>query len=151
MEEWVDKNFENMRPFDHAAWLLTSAVLNLQSELSKKFCINVKLILHKKSTPNPTEWLNIVHAFLILNQASAEQLTSVLTPQFVETIGECGAKSRKEWNYFNSTNFWTDKLNDQLVGPRMKLLNINDSLRALIESSKGKNKDAPLLDRKSVV
>lgn len=77
-----------MRPFDYVCWLLTSSVLNLNSEYQEQFYEKAKSVLKEDAARNRLEWLNIVHAFLVVGHANQELLSSVLKPQFIEYIGK---------------------------------------------------------------
>lgn len=84
------KHDEELRPFDRAAWLLTSAMLNIRTENREKTCNSAKKVLTQESISNPLSWVNIVHSLLVLDQTDAKLLSTVLEPQFIAAISKPG-------------------------------------------------------------
>ena len=85
--EWLEKHVAQLRLFDCAAWVLTSAILNLDLTQYPKLNDKVKTVLVQENIKNPTEWVNIVHAMSVLNQVSTDLISSVLAPEFIEKFG----------------------------------------------------------------
>jgi hypothetical protein len=110
--EWLNKHVNDLRPFDCAAWLLASAVLNLDPSQYPQLYDKIKSTLSPEAVPNPIEWLNIVHAMSVLNLVSTHLVSTVLKPEFVKVIGK-----RMDIKYIGmnhaifSANIYSPKLN----------------------------------------
>ncbi|ODM90760.1 Protein TBRG4 [Orchesella cincta] len=95
VDDWIMRRLSDLRPFDYAAWLQAAATLNHESENLQTFCNKAEQALNKSSVPSPTEWVNIVHSFVLLNHYKPEMLASVLEPSFVESLETLGPKSMR--------------------------------------------------------
>lgn len=81
------KHLNTLRVFDFASWLQACATLNYQSPNIPGFCEKARKVLTLSSSSCPTDWVNIVHSFVVLNEYNMEMLSSVLDPAFVDSIG----------------------------------------------------------------
>lgn len=81
------KHMKNLRMFDFAAWLQAAATLDYHSPNLTSFCSNARQVLTLSSSSSPSEWVNIVHSFVLLNEYDCDLLSSVLSKQFVGSIG----------------------------------------------------------------
>jgi hypothetical protein len=110
LENWIMKNLETLRPFDYATWLITSSVLNIQSEHTDTFCTQAKKVLSENRPNNPMKWLNVVHALATLKHLDSSLISTVLAPDFIAQIDAAGLKAS---------------------GAKLKLLNINAASKSL--------------------
>ncbi|XP_018804737.1 PREDICTED: protein TBRG4 [Bactrocera latifrons] len=117
LTQWTLKNSEICRPQDISALFITSAILNFKSsfidDVSKKLTTSIVGADFQKCN----DWLNHVWSLAMLGLVSHEQLTSVLSENFVE-------KLEADRNVLSPTS-------------KMKLLNLNAYAQHLASDYKG--------------
>ncbi|CAL8114890.1 unnamed protein product [Orchesella dallaii] len=112
VDDWIMKHLDRLRPFDYAAWLQAVAMLNHESENLQTFCKKAAQVLSQSIATSPTEWVNIVHSFVLLNHHTPEILASVLKPSFVESIEALGLKSIRHKLKLLNINFIASQTKD---------------------------------------
>ncbi|CAG7721398.1 unnamed protein product [Allacma fusca] len=110
LEDWVMKNMATLRPSDYAAWLMTSAVLNIRSEHTEAFCTQAKKVLYENRPKNPVMWLSIVHSLASLKHLDSSLISTVLAPDFTALINGLGVRAS---------------------GAKLKLLNLNAATKSI--------------------
>nr|CAD7438424.1 unnamed protein product [Timema bartmani] len=92
LSDWVTVNIDTCRTQDLCSLLQTLAMLNYRpSNESQLFDVLVKH-LTVAAVPNPVAWLDVVWSLVVLDRATAQHVTSVLSPEFLAklTIGRGG-------------------------------------------------------------
>lgn len=105
LSEWILENQNLCRPHDIFSLFMTLGVLNYRPSNSDRlfkvslilkggrFTINLNLQvlipqLTEAEAGKPAVWLDIVWSLVLLNQANAEHISSVLTDDFIDSL-EC--------------------------------------------------------------
>ncbi|XP_066150769.1 FAST kinase domain-containing protein 4 [Euwallacea fornicatus] len=116
ISDWVVKNHTICRPQDIFSLFMTLAVLNYIPSNSKHMFKVLLPQLTPAEAGRPGIWLEIVWSLVLLNQATCEQLKSVLHEEFINKL--------KEQKGLNTSAI-------------LKLLNIDGAAHYLIQNYKG--------------
>lgn len=116
ISDWVLKNHSICRPQDIFSLFMTLAVLNyLPGNAENLFKVLVPLLTQEEAG-KPSVWLDVVWSLILLNQANADHLKSVLNESFIDSLED-----------------------DCTLTPsvRLKLLNIDGAAHYLLENYDG--------------
>ncbi|XP_050306177.1 FAST kinase domain-containing protein 4 [Anthonomus grandis grandis] len=116
ISEWIVKNNTTSRPQDIFSLFMTLAVLNyIPSNADHLFKVLVPQLTEEEAG-KPGAWLEIVWSLVLLNQANADHLKSVLSEEFINKL-----KDRRSLT----------------TSAILKLLNIDGAAHYLIKNYKG--------------
>ncbi|XP_023029568.2 FAST kinase domain-containing protein 4 isoform X1 [Leptinotarsa decemlineata] len=88
LSEWMVKNDSSCRPQDIFSLLMTLAVLNYFPTNSERLFEVLLPQLTPSEATSPVVWLEIVWSLVLLNKASNEQVSSVLSEEFLKKLSE---------------------------------------------------------------
>ncbi|XP_015589908.1 FAST kinase domain-containing protein 4 [Cephus cinctus] len=116
LSDWIDIHSEGMRPQDLCAFLLTLATVGYSPSNADTLFQKVTNSLKESDMPSSLDWLDVVWSLVVLNQATTEQVSSVLDKQFITKLSDASCLN---------------------VAKQLKLLNINAAAQFLLSNYKG--------------
>ncbi|GJQ84445.1 hypothetical protein Trydic_g15661 [Trypoxylus dichotomus] len=119
--EWIEKHASVCRSQDLFALFITMAVLNYEPANADGFFKKLIPQLSEAEANKPIVWLDLVWSLVLLNRATPELISTVFSKEFI-----------------NSLNNAQD---EQSIAHKLKLLNIDSTVRYLMPNYQGLNLD----------